>query len=121
MTKSIDDYLHKIVSASDGPRMAEILCDDLNTQLIKKREKKSNFLKKMAKGKCTQQLRNLELAISMVMRQSHPKNNDVYAMVIDRIHKTGLDPLFKGPMPPQISTTIIVNGGEDKNNNEELK
>ena len=31
---------------------------------------------------------------------------DRYSFVIDRIHKTGMDPLFQGPMPPCIKAQI---------------
>ncbi len=105
MTKSIDYYIRKIVSASDGPKMALLLCDDLNIALINQRSGKANVFKKMAKSKTTECLHNLELAISVVMRQSNVQYIDSYVHVLDRIHKTGLDPLFKGPLPPHTPHT----------------
>ena len=45
------------------------------------------------------------MAISVVKRQA--KNPEAYDLVIERIHDTGLDPLFQGPIPPPISAMIV--------------
>ena len=108
MTKSIDYYIRKIVSASDGPKMALLLCDDLNSALIKQRSGKANVFKKISKSTRTKELHNLELAICVVMRQCDTRTIDSFVSILDRLHKTGLDPLFKGPLPPYLHQPPVV-------------
>lgn len=104
MTKSIDYFLKKIVSASDGPFLAEKLCDKISLKIIKHRKGKGrdNVFSKWYKSNRNEELENLELAIFRVMRQTNEKFRERYEYVIDRIHSTGMDPLFKGPIPPPI-------------------
>lgn len=106
MTKSIEYFLKKIVSASDGPLLAEKLADKISEQIMKHRKGSDNFVHKMSKSKGTEELEHLEAAISRVMRQTNDNFKDRYALVIDRIHKTGMDPLFQGPFPPCIKAQI---------------
>jgi hypothetical protein len=40
------------------------------------------------------------------MRQTKDEFKQRYALVIDRIHNTGLDTLFQGKMPPSIKTEL---------------
>ena len=100
MTRTIGYFLKKIVSASDGPWMAEILSDKLSTKIIKLRKSKMAVFRKAQKSCRTQEFENLEAAISKVMRQTTERAKERYGLVIDRIHKTGMDPLFEGPLPP---------------------
>jgi hypothetical protein len=64
MTKSIDYFLKKIISASDGPLLAEKLADKISIIIIKKRQGRDNLFKKASKSKHTQELEHLEAAIS---------------------------------------------------------
>lgn len=102
MTKSIDYFLKKIISASDGPLLAEQLADKLSMNIMKNRKGTDNIFKKASKSKRTQELEHLEAAISRIMRQAKDDFKKRYMLVIDRIHTTGLDTLFRGPLPLKI-------------------
>ena len=95
-------YMEKIVSASNGPKMAEILADECSNKLLKLRDGKTNFFTKKTKAKRKQEIENLELAIMKVMRQSKREHSEAYDKVLNRMHETGFDPLFKGKLPISI-------------------
>ena len=97
MTKTY--YLQKIISASNGPLMAEILADECSAHILKMREGKPNVFKKRSKSSQKNDMEHLELAITKIMRQAKDEANKDYQKVLDRIHVTGMDPLFKGPLP----------------------
>ena len=106
MTKSIEYFLKKLISASDGPLLAEKLADKISHKIMKNRKGSDNFVKKISKSKGTEELEHLETAISRVMRQTKDDFKNSYALVIERIHKTGMDPLFQGPLPPCIKVQL---------------
>ena len=102
MGKNKAYYMEKIVSASNGPKMAELLSDDCSSKLLKLRDGKNNFFTKKTKAKRKQEIENLELAIMKVMRQSKEEYSKGYEKVLDRMHTTGFDPLFKGDIPESL-------------------
>lgn len=102
MPKKVSYYIQKIISASDGPTMAERLADDLSKRMLEKRKGKGNVFKTMSKSKRHAELENLEIAISTVKRQAKETLREPYDRVIERIHVTGLDPSFVGPIPAPI-------------------
>ena len=106
MTKSIEYFLKKIISASDGPLLAEKLADKISQKIIKHRKGSDNFVNKISKSKGTEELEHLETAILRVMRQTKDDFTKRYEYVIERIHKTGMDPLFQGPFPPSIKAQL---------------
>lgn len=124
MTKTIDYYLKKIISASDGPLMAERLSDALSNKIIKPRKGKDNIFKKRTKSVATKEFENLETAISRIMRQTTEESKASYALVIDRIHKTGMDTLFEGPVPPsikiQLETEKLISKEKEKESSKDV-
>lgn len=119
MTKSIEYFLKKIISASDGPLLAEKLADKISEKIIKHRKGSENFVNKISKSKGTEELEHLETAVSRIMRQTTEQFKDRYSLVIERIHKTGMDPLFQGPMPPCIKAQIETQKIIDEENIKE--
>jgi len=107
---SIDHFLKKLVSASDGPLLAEKLADEITSDIIKYRKGKKNVFKSYAKSKRTKKFENLETAILRIMRQTTDLNRERYSKVVDRMHCTGMDTLFSGPIPiPIKSATDLAN------------
>jgi len=92
--------LQKIISASNGPLMAEILADECSEKILKMREGKKNIFKKRSKSYYKKEIENLELAITKIMRQTTEESHANYQCVLDKIHLTGMDPLYNGPCPP---------------------
>lgn len=114
MAKDKAYYMEKIISASDGPKMAEILSDECSTKLLKLRGKKNNIFASKSKAKRKQEIECLELAIMKVMRQSKREYNEQYQKVLDRMHVTGFDPLFKGKLPSSIFDEKDKEHNDDK-------
>lgn len=102
MPKKVAYYVQKIISSSDGPAMAEKLADDLSKRMLEKRKGKGSVFKRMSKSKRHEELQNLEIAISTIKRQAKESLRDDYDCVIERIHVTGLDSSFVGPIPASI-------------------
>lgn len=82
--------------------MAEKLADNLSKRMLDKRKGKGSVFKTMSKSKRHEELENLEIAISTIKRQAKESLREHYDCVIERIHVTGLDPSFVGPIPVSI-------------------
>ena len=102
MGKDKTYFLQKIISATNGPLMAEMMADECTAIILQKREGKTNIFKTKSESNHRKELEELELAITKIMRQTTQEASEKYGKVLDRIHITGLDPLFIGPIPASV-------------------